>query len=84
MESTLDRRDFATAVTLGLGAAAVALPVLAQRGGPPAPTGPKKVRIGVSTLAWNVSTATVDNFEAALKDISELGLLGIRSGEPDR
>jgi inosose dehydratase len=81
MESTLDRRDFARALTLGLGVAA--LPALkAQQSGQAAPTGPKKVRIGVSTLAWNVSTASVDTFEQALKDISELGYSGYETVSP--
>jgi inosose dehydratase len=81
MESTLDRRAFAKAVTLGLGVAV--LPALkAQQSSQTAPTGPKKVKIGVSTLAWNVSTTSVDTFEQALKDISELGYSGYETVSP--
>ena len=81
MELTFDRREFAQVLTLGLGVAA--LPALnAQQSGQAAPTGPKKVRIGVSTLAWNVSTASVDTFEQALKDISELGYSGYETVSP--
>jgi inosose dehydratase len=76
MESTLDRRDFAKAVALGLGVAAAIPALKGQQNGQAAPTGPKNVKIGVSTLAWNVNTTTVDTFEDALRDISELGYSG--------
>src|SRR5580693_10807627 len=65
-ESKFDRRDFAKALAVGLGV--VALPALRAQ----APQGPKNIKIGLSTLAWNVSTSSVDNFETALKDASEL------------
>ena len=79
MEATLDRRDLAKAIALGLGAAA--LPTL--RAQPVAQTlAAKKVKIGVSTLAWNVSTTSVDTFEQALKDISELGYSGFETVSP--
>lgn len=47
----------------------------AQRsaGAGPGSQGPKNIKIGCSTLAWNVSPNSIDNFEMALKDISELG-----------
>src|SRR4029077_20095134 len=70
------RRNLAKAVALGLGVAA--LPALKAQ----TPAGPKKVKIGVSTLAWNVSTTSVDTFEQALKDISELGYSGFETVSP--
>src|SRR5580704_1949138 len=75
MDFSLDRRTFAKA-TLGLGMAA--LPAI---GGQDSPT-PKKLKIGVSTLAWNVSPTNIDNFELALKDISELGYWGFETVSP--
>jgi inosose dehydratase len=76
MQALLDRRTFAKAATVGLGIAA--LPALK---GQVAPT-PKKLKIGVSTLAWNVSPTNRDNFELALKDISELGYWGFETVSP--
>jgi inosose dehydratase len=67
METTFDRRTFAKVTALGLGMAA--LPALRGQASPT----PKKIKIGCATLAWNVSPANRDNFELALKDISELG-----------
>jgi inosose dehydratase len=83
MESTFDRRDFAKAVALGVGVAA-AIPALQaqQNGRQAAPTGPKNVKIGMSVLAWNVSTTSVDTFEQALKDTSELGYSGYETVSP--
>lgn len=40
------------------------------------------MKIGVSTLAWNVSPNSTDNFEEALKDISELGYPGFETVSP--
>jgi hypothetical protein len=57
----MDRRGFVRSVAFGLGTAA--LPVLRAQ---PA----KKIKIGFSTLAWNVNPNSTDNFEQALKDIS--------------
>jgi inosose dehydratase len=72
IENTLDRRDFAKAMAVGLGMAA--LPALrAQQPPAQAPQGQKNLKIGISTLAWNVSPNSIDNFEMALKDTSELG-----------
>src|SRR5712691_10417664 len=77
MEYTLDRRGFTKAVALGLGVAA--LPALrAQQ----APQGPKNIKIGLSTLAWNVSPNSIDNFEMALKDASELGYWSFETVSP--
>jgi len=73
MSVTLDRRDFARALALGLGAAA--FPTLKAQA-------PKKVKIGVSTLAWNVSPNSTENFGQALKDISELGYSGFETVSP--
>jgi inosose dehydratase len=75
MELSLDRRTF-TKATLGLGMAA--LPALRGQDSP----APKKLKIGVSTLAWNVSPTNTDNFEQALKDISELGFWGFETVSP--
>jgi inosose dehydratase len=80
METTLDRRDLAKAIVLGLGVAA--LPALQAQQAPQTTSGPKKVKIGVSTLAWNVSATSVDTFEASLKDISELGYSGYETVSP--
>src|SRR4051812_19711814 len=73
MESIIDRRDFTRLVALGLGANA-APAIRAQ----PA----KKIKIGVSTLAWNVNPNSTDTFEQALKDISELGYSGFETVSP--
>ncbi len=71
--TTPNRRDFARTLAVGLGAAA--LPLLRAQT-------PKKVKIGVSTLAWNVNPNSTDNFEQALKDISELGYSGFETVSP--
>ena len=72
IDNKLDRRDFAKAIAVGLGIAA--LPALkAQQPPAQAPQGQKTLKIGMSTLAWNVSPKSIDNFEMALKDTSELG-----------
>ena len=84
IENMLDRRDFAKAIAVGLGAAA--LPALraqqAPAQAPQAPQGPKNIKIGLSTLAWNVSTNSIDNFEMALKDASELGYWSFETVSP--
>lgn len=67
------RRDLVRTLAVGLGAAALPL-ARAQAA--------KKVKIGVSTLAWNVSPNSTDNFEQALKDISELGYSGFETVSP--
>ncbi len=67
------RRDLVRTLAIGLGAAALPL-ARAQA--------VKKVKIGVSTLAWNVSPNSTDNFEQALKDISELGYSGFETVSP--
>lgn len=80
-EYTLDRRDFAKAMAVGLGV--VALPALsAQQPPAQAPQGPKNIKIGLSTLAWNVSTSSSDNFAMALKDASELGYWSFETVSP--
>jgi inosose dehydratase len=76
MEASLDRRTFTKAAAIGLGM--VALPALRGQASPT----PKKLKIGVSTLAWNVSPTNRDNFELALKDISELGYWGFETVSP--
>lgn len=73
MDATLDRRTFAKAAALGLGVAA--LPALRGQ----ASQSTKKIKIGCATLAWNVSPTNIDNFELALKDISELGYWGFET-----
>ena len=81
IENTLDRRDFAKAMAVGLGVAA--LPALrAQQPPAQAPQGPKNIKIGLSTLAWNVSPNSIDNFEMALKDTSELGYWSFETVSP--
>jgi inosose dehydratase len=76
MESTFSRRDIARAVAMGLGAAA--FPALRAQ----TSAKPKTIRIGCATLAWNVSPTAKDNFELALKDISELGYWGFETVSP--
>jgi inosose dehydratase len=73
MQTTLDRRTFAKAAALTLGAAA--FPALRAQT-------PKKIKIGVSTLAWNVNPNSAETFEQALKDISELGYSGFETVSP--
>ena len=74
MKIELDRRDFTKAVAVGLGVAAVPA-IKAQQPPAQAPQGPKNIKIGLSTLAWNVSTNSIDNFEMAVKDASELSFV---------
>jgi inosose dehydratase len=73
MKATLDRRTFVKTAALSLGAAA--LPALRAQAA-------KKVKIGVSTLAWNVNPNSAETFEQALKDISELGYSGFETVSP--
>jgi inosose dehydratase len=81
IEHMLDRRDFVKAMVVGLGVAA--LPALrAQQPSAKAPQGPKNIKIGISTLAWNVSPNAVGNFEAAVKDTSELGYWSFETVSP--
>lgn len=78
METKPSRREFARVAVVGVG---VALgQSLRAQGAKPQRT--KNVRIGVSTLAWNVSPTATDNFEQALKDISELGYSGFETVTP--
>jgi inosose dehydratase len=76
MELALNRRSFTRAVAGGLGMAA--LPMLQAQSA----NKPKTIKIGCATLAWNVSPTAVDNFELALKDISELGYWGFETVSP--
>lgn len=71
---TLNRRMLGKSLGLGL----AALPRLKSQTTP----GQKKIRIGCATLAWNVSPTARDNFELALKDISELGYWGFETVSP--
>jgi inosose dehydratase len=64
MTNTLTRRDFTTTMLAGLGAAALPSYVEAQ---------PRKLRIGCTALIWGALPRTPENFETALKDMSELG-----------
>ena len=81
IENAFDRRDFAKAMVVGLGVAA-ALPALKSQQPAQAPQGSKNIKIGLSTLAWNVSTSSIDNFEMALKDTSELGYWSFETVSP--
>ena len=69
----MNRRNFTKAVAVGL---AAHLPQLlrGQR--------PKQLKIGLSTLAWNVSRTSLDNFELSLKDTYELGYWGFETVAP--
>jgi inosose dehydratase len=70
MMTTFDRRSFVKSLALGLGAAAVpALRANVKR----------DLKIGYSTLCWNVSARDPTNFEIALKDISDLGFWGFET-----
>jgi inosose dehydratase len=73
MDAKLDRRSFTKAIAMSLGS--MALPSLRAQ----TPVKPKKLKIGCTTLAWNVSPASTDNFESALRDISELGYWGFET-----
>jgi inosose dehydratase len=73
METALDRRTFAKTAALGLGVAALSAIGAESL---------KKIKIGVSTLAWNVSPDSTENFEQALKDISELGYSAFETVSP--
>src|SRR4051812_22074974 len=82
MQRTLDRRDFGIAAALGVGTLALSglraqTPTTPKEG-----QKPKRVKIGVSTLAWNVSPTSTETFEQALKDISELGYSGFETVSP--
>jgi inosose dehydratase len=76
MESKFNRRDFAKAAAIGLGT--TTLPVLRAQ----TSQKPKTIKIGCATLAWNVSPTARENFELALKDISELGYWGFETVSP--
>lgn len=76
MERTFDRRRFLKASSSGLGVAA-----LAKSQAQTSRTA-KTIKIGCATLAWNVSPTATDNFELALKDISELGYWGFETVSP--
>src|SRR4030095_13013481 len=69
----MNRRNFTKAIAVGL---STHLPrfLRGQR--------PKQLKIGLSTLAWNVSRTSLDNFELALKDTSELGYWGFETVAP--
>jgi inosose dehydratase len=82
IENKLDRRDFAKAMAVGLGVAAALPAIKAQQPPAQAPQGPKNIKIGLSTLAWNVSTNSIDNFEMAVKDASELGYWSFETVSP--
>jgi inosose dehydratase len=77
MKALLDRRSFAKA-TLSAGIGITVFPAIQAQTAP----SPIKLKIGVSTLAWNVSPTNVDNFAMALKDISELGYWGFETVSP--
>jgi sugar phosphate isomerase/epimerase len=76
MNAALHRRDFTKAVAAGL--AAIALPALRSQ----SVQRPRNIKIGCSTLAWNVSPTSLENFELALKDISDLGYWGFETVSP--
>jgi inosose dehydratase len=81
IENMLHRRDFAKAIAVGL--SVVTLPPLrAQQPLAQSPQRPKTLKIGLSTLAWNVSTTSVENFESAVKDASELGYWSVETVSP--
>jgi inosose dehydratase len=70
------RRSFTKTLALSLGSAA-----LTSLRAQPSRT-LKSLKIGCATLAWNVSPTSLDNFELALKDISELGYWGFETVSP--
>jgi hypothetical protein len=73
MKRIISRRSFNKSVGVALGAAA-----LSASGA----TASRNLKIGYSTLAWNVSTHDPTNFEAAVKDISNLGFWGFETVSP--
>jgi inosose dehydratase len=73
MAITLDRRNFAKSIALGLGAAAISS-LRAQATA-------RNLKISCATLAWNVSPTAKDNFELAMQDISSLGYWGFETVE---
>ena len=73
MNRTISRRSFNKSVGFALGAAAFSAS---------AATPPRTLKIGYSTLAWNVSTHDPANLEAAVKDISTLGFYGFETVSP--
>ncbi len=64
MNATLDRRNFAKTIAIGLGAAAAPALLAAT---------PRKLKIGYTCLIWNAAPRTPENLEVALKDVSSLG-----------
>jgi inosose dehydratase len=67
MTHTLTRRDFATTVLTGLGAAAISgwpSPIAAQS---------RKLRIGYTALIWGALPRSPENLEPAVRDMSSLG-----------
>lgn len=64
MNATLDRRNFAKTIAMGIGAATAPALLAAT---------PRKIKIGYTCLIWNAAPRTPENLEVALKDVSILG-----------
>jgi inosose dehydratase len=73
MKKTISRRRFNKSMGFALAAAASS-----AFGAAPS----QNLRIGYSTLAWNVSTHDPSNLAAAVKDISNLGFWGFETVSP--
>lgn len=73
MEKAISRRSFNKSIALTLGA--MALPAFGA-------TPTRNLKIGYSTLAWNVNPRDPTNFENSAKDISNLGFWGFETVSP--
>lgn len=73
MKNMISRRSFNK--SLGITLCAATGPAFGD-------TTPRNLKIGYSTLAWNVSTHDPANLESAVKDISNLGFYGFETVSP--
>jgi inosose dehydratase len=73
MGTIMNRRTFTKSAALALGATAI--PALGA-------TPTRNLKIGYSTLAWDVSARDSKNFEASLYDIANLGFWGFETVSP--
>jgi hypothetical protein len=73
MGKMVSRRSFDKSIVLALGAAAVSTLGAGQT---------RKLKIGYSTLAWDVGLKGPATFEDSVKDISNLGFWGFETVSP--
>ena len=70
MTTTISRRDFTTAVLVGVGATVFPPPVRAQR---------RNLKIGCTSLIWGALPRSPDNLGPAVRDMANLGFHGFET-----